>query len=192
MEFFRGVFANPSSSSLDAKQNREGPSAGGSGGHGRRRYGRPRVRPRRGKGRGDRGGAREMLTTGEEGRQGGRQPSTAADGGARWRRCSGGIPATGSGGVSSARCCDARGGVGFTRRSSVAANRGGLQTPVAALHRAADGLAARLASGGGAARSRLGHGRAGACGSPFIGRGAAPGVPSAPADGGGGMAWPPW
>jgi hypothetical protein len=28
MEFFRGVFAYPSYSSLDSKQNREGPSAG--------------------------------------------------------------------------------------------------------------------------------------------------------------------
>jgi hypothetical protein len=51
----KGLLAKTPSSSSDRIEGREGPSAGGAGGHGRRRSGRPRVHPRRGIGRGGRG-----------------------------------------------------------------------------------------------------------------------------------------
>jgi hypothetical protein len=150
--FFRGLCAKLPVHPLPLACH--GRRTGRAGRRRRRRLERPRVRPRWGKGRGDRGGSGELLTTGGEGRQDGRRRTSAvAGGGAKWWRCSGGISATGSGGASSARRCDARGGVDFTRRSSVAANRGGgrcrLQAPAAALHKAASGPAARAQDPGG-------------------------------------------
>jgi hypothetical protein len=49
------------SSSSDRTEGREGHPAGGSGGHGRRRSGRPRVRPRRGIGRVGQGEFEDVL-----------------------------------------------------------------------------------------------------------------------------------
>jgi hypothetical protein len=73
---------------------------------------------------GDRAKLGDMLTSGGEGKQGGRRrTSAAADGGyTRWR-CSGGRFATGSSGGGMARRVDARGGIVFLQWMVTAANR---------------------------------------------------------------------
>jgi hypothetical protein len=113
--------------------------------------------------RGDRCGRRGVLTSGGEGRGwpdfGEGRPAVVLWGRpvSTHGRCSGGLPATGSGGEGSARRPGAPGGAGSARRSTEAANRGRRRTGRLGLALCCVVQDGRGAGGGARARGRFGR-----------------------------------